>query len=191
MKKKSLVLTMASVAAIAAIGVGATFAYFTDSKETSNPFTLGDIEIELTEPNWDEANGVNILPMQTVEKDPTVTNTGDNDAYIFVKVTVPTAEVMVEGDETASTQELFTLNNISSNWTLISSNDSEYVYAYNEAVAPGDSTDALFESVTLVNLIEDDYAEIIESLDIDVQAYGVQTVSFDDAEAAWNATFAN
>ena len=191
MKKKSLVLTMASVAAIAAIGVGATFAYFTDSKETSNPFTLGDIEIELTEPNWDEANGVNILPMQTVEKDPTVTNTGDNDAYIFVKVTVPTAEVMVEGDETASTQELFTLNNVSSNWTLISSNDSEYVYAYNEAVAPEASTDALFESVTLVNLVEDDYAEIIESLDIDVQAYGVQTVSFDSAEAAWNATFAN
>ena len=190
MKKKSLVVTMASVAAIAAIGVGSTFAYFTSQDEATNAFTLGDIEIELTEDNWDEDNGVNILPMQTIAKDPAVTNTGLNDAYIFLKVTVPQAEVQLEGQEAAEVQDLFTLNNISDNWTLVSEENGVYVYAYNETVAPEASTDALFDSVTLANLVEADYAEVIESLDINVEAYGVQTVSFESAADAWEATFA-
>ena len=190
MKKKSLVVTMASVAAIAAIGVGSTFAYFTSQDEATNAFTLGDIEIELTEDNWDEDNGVNILPMQTIAKDPAVTNTGLNDAYIFLKVTVPQAEVQLEGQEAAEVQDLFTLNNISDNWTLVSEENGVYVYAYNETVAPEASTDALFDSVTLANLVEADYAEVIESLDINVEAYGVQTVSFESAADAWAATFA-
>ena len=190
MKKKRLVVTMASVAAIAAIGIGSTFAYFTSQDEATNAFTLGDIEIELTEDNWDEDNGVNILPMQTIAKDPAVTNTGLNDAYIFLKVTVPQAEVQLEGQEAAEVQDLFTLNNISDKWTLVSEENGVYVYAYNETVAPEASTDALFDSVTLANLVEADYAEVIESLDINVEAYGVQTVSFDSAADAWEATFA-
>ena len=188
MKKKSLVITLASIAAIGAIGIGSTFAYFTDSKDATNSFTLGDIEISLTEPSWKEANGVNILPLQTIAKDPTVKNTGDNDAYIFLKITVPTAEVKAEGDDAASVQELFTLNEVSANWTQISHTTGEYVFAYNSVVAPEKSTDALFKSVTLINLVEGDYSAI-ESLDIDVDAYGVQTVSFDSASAAWAATF--
>ncbi len=189
MKKKSLVVTMASVAAIAAIGIGSTFAYFTSQDEATNAFTLGDIEIDLTEENWDEDNGVNILPMQTIAKDPAVTNTGSNDAYIFLKVIIPQAEVQLEGQDEASVQDLFTFE-ANDGWTLISSENGEYVYAYDNVVAAGESTDTLFDEVQLVNLIEDDYAEVIESLDIDVLAYGVQTVSFDSAADAWEATFA-
>ena len=52
--KKKLVAALASVSLVATLGVGATLAYYTSvSEERVNTFTIGNVNIELTEPEWD------------------------------------------------------------------------------------------------------------------------------------------
>lgn len=88
MKKKlvSLFLVVALVA-IAAVG---TLAYFTDTKTATNTFTVGDVEITLTEPNWDtdgSKDAPDVYPGEALKKDPTVSNTGTNPCFVRIKIT--------------------------------------------------------------------------------------------------------
>lgn len=54
------------------VAVGPTIAYLSDEEEVVNTFTMGKIDIELEEPNWEETAGENLLPGAVVYKDPTV-----------------------------------------------------------------------------------------------------------------------
>lgn len=110
---------------IAALTIGSAAAYFTDTKETTNTFSVGKVSIELTEPNWDEENAQDIVPDQEIPKDPVITNDGVNDAFIFAKVRVPVAEIMTASEdgtknESAVTQ-LFSYE-LDSNWTPVTEN---------------------------------------------------------------------
>ncbi len=49
MNKKSLITMLVALCLVAAVGVGATLAYFTDSDEKTNVVTMGKVDIELTE----------------------------------------------------------------------------------------------------------------------------------------------
>ncbi|MBQ7499821.1 MAG: hypothetical protein IJT91_02900, partial [Clostridia bacterium] len=137
MKKK--VLTISLVVALAAILlVGGTMAFFTDTKAKDNTFTIGNVEIGLDEPNWDPTDPhEDIYPGEVLAKDPYVTNTGNNDAFVRIKV---------EGLDSLITAGL-SANNIAivgldaANWTY---NDADGYYYYNTAVAPGAATTALF-----------------------------------------------
>ncbi len=94
--KKRIVLAAAACALVVSTGIGGTMAYLTDKTDTKvNTFTVGKVKIEVDEPTWDankEADSKyaqNLVPNQTVQKDPQVKNTGNNDAIVFMKVTVP------------------------------------------------------------------------------------------------------
>ncbi|MDO5323968.1 MAG: TasA family protein, partial [Clostridia bacterium] len=50
-KKKVLVLAV-SVCLVAILAIGGTLAYFTDTDAKTNTFTVGNVDITLTEPNW-------------------------------------------------------------------------------------------------------------------------------------------
>jgi len=65
-------------------------AYTVSTESTTNSLTVGNIDITLTEDNWEE-NQV-IVPDEELEKNPVVTNQGKNDAYIFARVAVPYVE---------------------------------------------------------------------------------------------------
>ena len=54
MKKKILVLCVVLALAATTI-IGGTLAYFTDTDNKTNTFTVGKVDITLTEPEWDEA----------------------------------------------------------------------------------------------------------------------------------------
>ena len=85
MKKK--ILTLGLVAALSATAaIGGTLAYFTDTAGKENTFTVGNVDIELVEPSWHEADAKDLVPGQTVAKDPTVMNVGANACYVRVKV---------------------------------------------------------------------------------------------------------
>lgn len=89
MKKKMLVTTMVTLLVAIAL-IGTTLAYFTDTKEATNTFTVGNVKIELTEPNWDASGSEDapaVYPGEPLKKDPTVENVGANPAFIRVKVT--------------------------------------------------------------------------------------------------------
>lgn len=90
MKKKILALCLVVVLVATAI-TGVTLAYFTDVTDTAtNTFTVGNVDIELDEPNWNpKENGNNIMPGAEFPKDPTITVAADSeDCYMFLDVTL-------------------------------------------------------------------------------------------------------
>lgn len=139
MKKKSILVVAIAVMLVAALVVGGTLAYFTDTKAKDNVFTVGNVSIQLIESTYhregndnsgdksipdptqtasgmkyvtdghkaftnDEiktnaekyaeyigTKGVGMVPGRGVAKCPYVINTGDNAAYIRIRVMVPSA----------------------------------------------------------------------------------------------------
>ena len=49
-----------AAALIALMAIGSTFAYFVDRDYVTNNFTVGDVEISVSEPNWDPDEGLDI-----------------------------------------------------------------------------------------------------------------------------------
>ena len=87
LKKKILAAGLA-VCMAAIMVTGMTLAYFTDTADRVNTFTVGKVKIELTEPNWDaDLNNKDLIPGKDIPKDPTITvATGSQMAYTFMKV---------------------------------------------------------------------------------------------------------
>lgn len=156
-----------------------------DSKD--NVFTMGNVKVTLTEPNWDQDAASAATPNQIIDKDPTVNNTGKNDAYVFVRVEVP-----IESDT-----EMFTLldsaeaEGINTGWSLLKSATSGgkkiYTYSYGTsdaltALAPGSSTNPVFSKVKVASLSS--YAS--STYNLNVTAYAVQTTEVSNVpSAAW------
>lgn len=95
-RKKSALIAIAALAA-GSLGIGATMAYFTDSDEVTNVFTMGDLDIGLEESDWDptgpEGDGKNLYPGYTVYKNPTVKNLtsdekGSEPCYFRMKISL-------------------------------------------------------------------------------------------------------
>ena len=164
--------------------IGSTFAYFVDRDSVTNSFTVGDVEISVSEPNWDPDEGLDITPNKVMKKDPKITNEGANDAFVFMRVTVPRATVKTANDDgtlnAKANQDLFTFTS-NSGWKLIKSSNgslsSEYVYAYAAdkmtVLSPGQITGTLFDTVKFINIIE----EQLDGQDIDIliDTLGIQT----------------
>lgn len=93
--KKKLTAIFLCVALVAIAIVGASLAYFTDTKTATNTFTMGDVKIKLDETNVNDPEGdrvtsneYNVYPGAVVTKDPIVHNVGQNAAYIRATVNV-------------------------------------------------------------------------------------------------------
>lgn len=93
MKKKTLALVLALTLLVAGV-VGGTLAWLTATTgEVQNTFTVGDIELTLTEtPNTDTNKDgkpdiwqAQIIPGYSYDKDPVVTIDNKVDCYLFVK----------------------------------------------------------------------------------------------------------
>ena len=91
-KKKLLLLVL--TAAVGCSTFGLTMAYMTDSEQNTNVITVGDVTVDLTETKWNPENGKDILPLETVEKNPQVTNTGSVNTWIFLKVKNPKKNII-------------------------------------------------------------------------------------------------
>ena len=61
-------------------------AYLYDGDTATNTLTYGKLEIELTEPSWDQEKAFNLVPNETIPKDPTVTNISNVNAYVGISV---------------------------------------------------------------------------------------------------------
>ncbi len=86
MKKRNLITCVVALVLVAALGIGATLAYLTDSDTAKNTFTTGNVKIDLVEPGWDDEKAQDLEPGDIIAKDPAVVNTGKNDAYMMIKV---------------------------------------------------------------------------------------------------------
>ena len=91
MKKRKVISLVAAVTVVAALGIGATLAYFTDQAEQTNVVTMGHVDIDLEEPRFSEENEDNtithVVPKQEITKDPTIVVAADSEsAYLRVKL---------------------------------------------------------------------------------------------------------
>ena len=175
MSKKKI--TLAAIVLALILLIGGMIAYFTDEKTVTNVFTLGSVEISLTEPGWDASNGLNITPGKTVAKDPTITNTGAMPAYVFAEVKVPMTT------ENPS-REAFTYS-VNSGWVELSSPTSPvtangyttHIYAYGTSsamtpLAPSAATPAVFNSVALQSVTSSSVIPVDNNRQFQVEVKG-------------------
>ncbi|MDO4182249.1 MAG: SipW-dependent-type signal peptide-containing protein [Coriobacteriia bacterium] len=195
------------------LGAGTTLAYLTDTDAQTNTFTVVEsLKIDLQEPKWDaqpdtDKDGIpdaaeELVPTQTITKDPQVKNTAGTEAWVFLEVQVPTYNVRTVSAnggsvDAASNKELFTYA-VDPAWVEMgtgtynsNTNMTTHYYAYKAPVAVNAITTPLFTSVALINLADDQLAFLAKNnlitVDIPIHAYGIQTHGFDTYAAAWDA----
>lgn len=165
MKKKLMAIALA-VCVVAVLAAGASLAYFTDKTEAANnTFTMGNVKITLDETDLTKKDGsrtaegntyTNLYPGMDMVKDPTVHNTGRNDAWVRVIVRVANgADFMDQFKDTqygGSPLEGLT-HGLGVGWQITAStkdtatNDMVYTIVYNTVLKPGESTPAVFEKL--------------------------------------------
>lgn len=180
MKKKIIALALV-LCLVAVAVVGGTLAYFTDEDNAKNEFTVGNVDIDLTEPNWDETGkeeAEDAYPGEPLAKDPTVTNTGKNPC--FVRVSVSNLDQFGDAGMIIYRTD-YVDNALSSEWTYYEG----YYYYHKEGngVLPaGETTDALFDQIVIpVGVTNNAATEPIEVIAQAVQAQGARS-SFSNVE---------
>ncbi len=105
---KKVIAIVLLVALVGAISIGATLAYLTDRDSEVNTFTIGDVTIDLKE---DFEQGATLIPGMQIEKKPTITNTGKNDAWVWLTFAIPSAlDNYVQGTEQGSNSNIIHWN---------------------------------------------------------------------------------
>lgn len=172
MKKKTLALVLALTLLVAGV-VGGTLAWLTDqTAEVKNTFTVGDINIGLTETTAD----YKMIPGNTIAKDPTVTVKANSEAcWLFVKVTK------------SENLDTFITYAIAEGWTALPGVDGVY---YREV--PASAADQTFSVLAddAVTVKSDVTRTMLETAKTDAptltfKAYAIQKDHFATADAAW------
>jgi predicted ribosomally synthesized peptide with SipW-like signal peptide len=167
MSKKKIVTVCLVVALLATGLIGGSLAYFTDTDEKENVFTVGNVGIVLTEPKWDNggaAEAREVYPGEALAKDPTVTNDGANPCFVKVKV---------EGLDILQPEGMITYRTaykdgeLGANWKL---HEDGYFY-YEKVLQPGESTTPVFDQIVIPTTVTNGNG--VEK-SVDVTAYAVQ-----------------
>ena len=125
--KKKLTAVALVVCMLAIMLVGASLAYFTDTKAATNTFTMGNVNITLTEPKWsgltkENDNSLKVAPGVSYDKDPTIT-VGENseDCYLIATVTISKREALYDlyEDDTTGVKQSWGLS-LAGNGKLVS-----------------------------------------------------------------------
>lgn len=199
MKLKKILIAVGAVATVAAVSVGITLAYLTDtSDKVTNVFTVGRVGITLDETVLDgnykltdvrnsEGNSYKLIPGKEYIKDPRVTvNNGSEDCWLFVKI---------EENNDAGKYIIYSVD--STIWTQLtdkSGNAVPGVYYYKEGT---DDTaeanycyDVLMDNSIVINSETVDSAYVATVTEenqpsISITAYAVQKETISDAYEAW------
>ena len=178
------------IIALVALGVWGIVAYLTATDSAENVFTVGNVSIRLLEPNWNENNATDLVANQEMAKDPKIQNNGSNDAYVFLKVTMPKAVIRRNG---TVKQELFTVSYNgqdginSTDWDLLSEAEAQdgdsvvrvYYYKQNNGIlAKNTTSNALFDTIKLANITDGANLEG-RTINVQVDAYAIQSNSID------------
>ena len=109
MKLRRIIIAATACVVLVAIAITGTALYLTDNDSATNTVTVGDVKVDLTEPNWEDTE--NVVPNQELPKDPQVTNTGINDALVYLTLQVPVENITLTADDgtkgTKAKNELF------------------------------------------------------------------------------------
>ena len=209
LRRKKLLITITAILLILCLAIGGTFAYLTyRTDKITNIISLGEIKIELTETEWTSLKDENensipdiaecVFPGQIIPKNPKIQNIGKNNAFVYLKVTVPKKSVRYINEnnqivETNSTnpKDLFSYKT-NNKWSLFMSDTSnpecnEYYYYYNDELSPSSSTTTLFDEIVTLDIIEGQIDELTTT--VTVNAYSIQSdykETSNNPLSAWN-----
>ena len=176
-KRKILALAL-TLCMAAILIVGGTLAYFIDTDNATNTFTVGNVDITLTEPNWEGSGSKDapeVYPGEPLAKDPTVTNDGANPCFVRIQVT----GLDCLGDAGMITYRTdYENGKLGDNWVL---HTDGYFY-YNKVLEVGAKTDALFDQIVIPTGLTNGNADT--KFDVVVTAEAVQAQG---ARASWAA----
>ena len=172
MKKKAWV-SLVAVVLVLCCAVGGTLAWLTaQTNEVKNTFTVGDINIDLTETTED----YKMVPGNTITKDPKVTvKAGSEACWLFVKV-----------DESANFGDFMTWA-IADGWQLVPGETNVY---FREVAATTADTDFAVLKDNQVKVLDTVTKPMLEAAKTNAPtltftAYAVQKANIADAATAW------
>ena len=157
--KRKIALASTVILLLATVGYG-TYALMTASRTVSNVITAGTVKIEL---NKVENDKLVVMPATTKEREVIVSNTGNNDCYVRVKLkTVVTPFV----SETTLTPGKITLHLNSDFWT----EGTDGFWYYNEVLKSGKDTPNLLKSIQFADDMGNEYQNAKFSISVSAQA---------------------
>lgn len=210
--KKKITAIFLCVALVAIAVVGASLAYFTDTKSATNTFTMGNVKITLDETDVTNPTGARVTsneyavyPGAVVTKDPIVHNVGANAAYIRATVNVsnwmnlvaayyPDFKETFPNDGYKAALNLL-VGNLGEGWSVVGVEagdvftigqfDAKFILKYDGILAAGADTTAMFQTVTIPAGLDNANAGSFDEVKVVAQA--IQADGFDSWEAAFAA----
>ncbi len=199
MNKKNVLVMVLAMLLVCVMSVGGTVAWLSaDTDPVVNTFTPSDINITLIETKPELEDGkreAEMVPGNTIDKDPTVSVLPDSEAcWLFVKIEKDGGDVTV-GTDTYDFDDFITYTVDSSKWMQLTTTDGSLVY-YREvpAVAEG-------ETAVSYNVLVDDEVTVKETVTLAMMkalrttpaeyptltftAYAVQRANIDNVNDAW------
>lgn len=184
--KKAIIITTAVIVLIA-VGAASTIAWLTATSSTLvNTFTVGKVDITLTEPAWTSGQNDNILvPGKAITKDPTVTVlAGSEKCYVFVKIkTTPDLDAVIDYE-------------IDTDWTALGASYPGVYYQVVDKPATDTALTVLANNqVTIPTVVTKTGLEAVQTAadTMNITAYAIQynylsdgSAPVNDAEGAWN-----
>lgn len=135
MKKKTILVAAIAVMLVAALVVGGTLAYFTDTDKATNTFTTGKVDITLNE-KFDKDNA-KLLPgsqkQNAIQKEVTISvEEGSEDAYVWYEWLIPAALDSTDGS--TGTNNIVHVNSPGSTWDKYRENNNYWAKDQTEAL---------------------------------------------------------
>lgn len=196
--KRSLTKGIIAIACACALALVGVFAYLTATDQVKNIFGFADkLDIEVVEPNWDPANAQNLLPTQTVTKDPALHNPNKADVYVFADVVIPQKDIVTaNADGTlneSAVVDLFSYE-LNDGWTLkdtLAGDDGTVTYrcVYNDVVPAGETSGSIFDQVAIVNYVNEQFNTEELAQQIVINGYASQATGFESVDAAYQSYF--
>lgn len=183
MKRKSLTILIA-VVLVVVCAIGGTLAWLTaQTQEVTNTFTVGNIDITLTETGaidtdndeFVDSKSYSMVPGTVLDKDPKITVAGGSEkCYLFVKV------------DKSTTLDTYIAYTIDSGWKNVPNADGVYYQIVNKNAGNRDFGVLANDTVTVKNTVTKDnmdYLNTDEAIQptLSFKAYDVQYDNIYDA----------
>ena len=166
-KQKILLLVCSVIAVVSVSGMAAYALLKTVTETKTNTFTSSrNITTTLTETEWTSDSGKNYLPGDVIKKNPVMNNESDQPVYMAVKV-----DYLDDKGNLMSAEEFKKYASITDydndNWKMATVNsDGSEVWIYMTAVEAGESTEALFNNVTVNTGITEEWSSAAKTTTI-------------------------
>ena len=180
LRNRRIAMTFALVLVVALASVGGTIAWLTaQTGEVVNTFTVGDINITLTETT---GTSYKIVPGNDISKDPKVTVLANSEAcWLFVKIEKENWPAATESDGTT----LKVKYEIADGWTALTGVDGVYYREVSSETTAQDFPVLKNNQVTVSDNLTKAEANAITTPTLKFTAYACQKDNVTSATDAW------